>query len=184
MKKAVFLDRDGTIIEEKNYLRDPEQVVLISGAAKAISLLSQQGFFIVMVSNQSGVARGYFSEEDVIRVNRHVQELLLAQGATIDAMYYCPHHLDGIIPEYRIDCACRKPKPGMGIRASQEYALDLSKSVMIGDKKVDVEFAYNCGMKNGYLVETGHGKEQELPKNYGKRAVDILDAAKMILEAE
>ena len=184
MKKAVFLDRDGTIIEEKHYLRDPEQVVLIPGAATAISLLAEKGYYIVMVSNQSGVARGYFDEEDVIRVNQRVQELLREHGAAIDAMYYCPHHPDGNIAKYKVDCSCRKPKSGMGIRASQEHDLDLSKSYMIGDKIADVEFARNCGMKNGFLVKTGHGKEQVLLKQYGKQATDILHAAKMILEME
>ncbi len=182
MKKAVFLDRDGTIIEEKNYLQDPDQVVLIAGAAKAISLLSQKGYYIILVSNQSGVARGYFTEKDVIRVNQRVQELLQEQGASIDAMYYCPHHPEGSIAKYKIDCNCRKPKPGMGIQASRELDLELSNCFMIGDKAADVEFAINCGMKNGFLVATGHGKEQDLPGEYGKRAADILQAAKMIIE--
>lgn len=183
MKKAVFLDRDGTIIEEKNYLCNPDEVELIPGAASAIRLLAENGYFIVMVSNQSGVARGFFSENDVVCVNRRVQELLQRDGAHIDACYYCPHHPNGSVQTYKLNCDCRKPKVGMAIQAVREHNLDLSKSFMIGDKAADVLFASNCGMRNGFLVETGHGNEEKLPKEYGIRAADILHAAQMIIGA-
>lgn len=180
-KKAVFLDRDGTIIEEKNYLSNPDDVVLIEGASEAIKKLSQNNFYIIMVTNQSGVARGYFSEQDAVIVNNRVKQLLEQDGACIDAIYYCPHHPKGVIEEYNINCECRKPNIGMAIKAQNEHDIDLSKSYMIGDKKIDIEFALNANMKNGYLLATGHGKEEELPNNYGCKAKNILDAAKQIL---
>lgn len=180
-RKAVFLDRDGTIIEEKNYLSNPCDVVLIDGASQAIKKLIENNFFIVIVTNQAGVAKGYFCEQDAVNVNNKVKQLLEEDGVNVGAIYYCPHHADGIIEGYNIDCTCRKPKIGMALTAQKEHNIDLSQSYMIGDKKIDVEFALNAGMKNGYLVSTGHGKDEHLPDNYGFKAKDILDAVEQIL---
>ena len=181
-KRAVFLDRDGTIIEDRDYLSSPEGVVLIPGAAEAIRTLSQRGYYIVMVSNQSGVARGMFPESAVWRTNRRVQELLEREGARIDAVYYCPHYVHGSVARYAVECSCRKPLPGMGLRAAAEHDIDLGQSYMIGDKQADVEFARNCGMKTAFLVSTGHGAGVALEGRYGRTAKDILHAAGMIAE--
>lgn len=183
-KRAVFLDRDGTIIEERNYLSDPAGVALIPGAAEAIRKLSQRQYMIVVVSNQSGVARGMFTEKDVHLVNQRVEQLLLQEGAFLDAIYYCPHHPDGIIPPYNKICNCRKPAPGMGLLAAEQYNIDLSKSYMIGDKADDVLFGQNCGMRNAFLVSTGHGTKQHLPGTYGIVAADICAAADMIVQKD
>ena len=178
------MDRDGTIIEEKHYLSTPEEVVLIDGAAQAIRALSGRGFRIIMVSNQSGVARGLFSVDEVYKVNRRVQELLREKGAALDALYFCPHHPQGAVAPYPCHCDCRKPAPGMGLRAAAEYGIDLSRSYMVGDKPEDIAFGLNCGMKNAYLVSTGHGGEFRLAGGYGTAVKDILQAAEMILERD
>lgn len=181
-RKAVFVDRDGTVIAEGHYLSDPEQVVLINGAAEALRRLSKSGFQIVMVTNQSGVARGMFPEDAVHRVNQRVRQLLRLQGAELDAIYYCPHHPEGIVQEYAVSCTCRKPLPGMGQRAAAELGLDLGQCYMIGDKPEDVLFGRNCGMRQAFLVSTGHGRNARLPENFGAMAPDILAAAKIILK--
>lgn len=181
-RKAVFLDRDGTIIEDCDYLSDPERVRLIGGAAEAIRELRKAGYFIVMVSNQSGVARGMFALRAVEEVNARVREELAAEGARLDASYYCPHYEKGSVPKYSIVCRCRKPLPGMAQSAASEHALELSESYMIGDKGSDVEFGRNCGMKNAFLVSTGHGAEQTIAAlGYGTRVRDIGQAAEIIL---
>ena len=185
MRKAVFLDRDGTVIEERNYLSGPEQVRLIDGAAEAVRALSEAGYLIVLVSNQSGVARGYFTEEDVQAVNRRVCSEIEKRGAGLDAVYYCPHYEKGSVAEYAVACGCRKPKAGMGIRAAAEHDIDLSESYMIGDKPSDIEFGRNCGMRNAFLVSTGHGAGQETGGDgYGIMTKDIGEAAQYILEGK
>lgn len=182
-RRAVFFDRDGTIIEERHYLSKISQVVLLPGAAEAVRLLSARGYIVIMVSNQSGVARGMFSENRVQEINQRLQELLKREGARFDAMYYCPHHPNGSVPHYTCECSCRKPAPGMGLRASKEYGIDLASSYMVGDKTEDIEFGQNCGMINAYLVATGHGCHARLAEGYGIRAKDALDAARQILNA-
>lgn len=182
-RKAVFLDRDGTIIEERNYLSNPEEVRLIEGAPESILALSNAGYFVVMVSNQSGVARGLFGEREVRLVNDRVEEELKRFGAQLDAIYYCPHYEKGTVSRYAIACSCRKPQPGMGYQAAKDHGLELSESYMIGDKLSDVEFGRNCGMKNAILVRTGHGRQQALPwSDYGIEAADICAAASIILK--
>ena len=118
--RAVFLDRDGTINVEKEYLHRPEDLELIEGAAKAIAQLNRAGFLVIVVTNQSGVARGYFSVEDVNRLHQAMQQKLADQGARIDAFYLCPHHPDNGLDAFRIDCDCRKGKPGMLVQAAAE----------------------------------------------------------------
>ena len=132
--KAVFLDRDGTLIKHVPYLHDPQLVELSPGAPKALSELKAMGFLLIVVTNQSGVARGYYVEEDIRRVNRRVNEVLEESGGpAIDAFYYCPHFPEGVIPEYSVCCNCRKPSPGMALRAALEHDIDLKRSYIIGD---------------------------------------------------
>ena len=147
-KPAVFLDRDGTINEETGYLSDPGQVTLLPGAAEALVRLEKAGFRLVVVTNQSGIARGYFTEADLGAVNGALDRQLRGMGAVIDAYYFCPHH-----PAYgeKKDCDCRKPKPGMAKRAARELGIDLVKSYFVGDKCSDVEMGRNAGGKVVYL---------------------------------
>jgi D-glycero-D-manno-heptose 1,7-bisphosphate phosphatase len=155
-RPAIFLDRDGVIIEETGYLSDPAQVVLIPGAAEAIARLNQAGIPVVVVTNQAGVARGYYTESRIHEIHARLDELLRRHGAHIDRYYYCLHHPTEGIGPYRCDCECRKPRPGMLHRATRDLGLDLSRSCMVGDKLCDLEAGANAGCQT-ILVRTGYG---------------------------
>ncbi len=154
---AVFLDRDGVINEELNYLSSPAQLKLLPGAAQAIQKLNRQRIPVIVVSNQAGVARGFFSEEEVQRIHERLSDLLSREAAHIDRYYYCPHHPTEGIGPYRIDCECRKPKPGLLLKAGSEMGLNLEQSYLIGDNVTDVEAGLRAGVKS-ILVLTGYGE--------------------------
>ncbi|WKZ32550.1 MAG: HAD family hydrolase [Thermodesulfobacteriota bacterium] len=178
MKKtagAVFLDRDGTINEDVGYLSDPDGLILIEGATKAIRLFNERDLKVIVLSNQSGVGRGYYTDAQVHAVNRRLKDLLGREGAIIDGVYYCNHHPD-------IDCQCRKPLPGLVELAALEHEFDSKKAYMVGDKASDVGLARNIGAK-GILVLTGKGAGElegmeEAPDFIAR---DILEAAAWIL---
>jgi histidinol-phosphate phosphatase family protein len=144
LRPAVFLDRDGTLIDDEHYLSDPAKVRLRPGAARAVRRLREAGLATVVVTNQSGIARGLFTEADYVRVRERLDELLAAQGATLDASYHCPHH-----PEFGEACACRKPGIALFQQAASEHALDLARSAFVGDRFRDVAPAGRFG---GYGV--------------------------------
>lgn len=160
MNRACFLDRDGVLIKDMHYIKDPDDVELMPGVADALKKLHDNGFLCVVVSNQSGVARGYFSEESVDVVNARICELLAERGEKLDASYYCPHYPDGDVDEYSFDCDCRKPGPGMFLKAAEEHSINLGESFMIGDKVSDIEAARKAGCKEAVMVKTGKGEEQ------------------------
>jgi len=150
---AVFLDRDGTIIFDKNYLSSPKKVRLYSFSAQSINRLRMAGFKVIIVTNQSGVSRGMFTERDLIKVNKKLLSLLKRKGVEIDSIYHCPHSdFD--------NCYCRKPKPGMALRGAEDFNIDLKKSYAVGDSIRDYLFGFNMGGK-GVLVLTGHGRKQQ-----------------------
>ena len=160
MNRAVFLDRDGVITPEPpHYAHELNQLELISKSANAIRLLNENGFLVIVASNQAGVARGYYREEDVILFNQALKENLAKEGAYIDAIYYCPHHPEAKIERYRVECNCRKPKPGMLTRAGMELNIDLKQSFMVGDKLSDIEAEKKAGCKT-IMVKTGYGVEE------------------------
>jgi D-glycero-D-manno-heptose 1,7-bisphosphate phosphatase len=158
-RRAVFLDRDGTINVEVGYLSRPEDFSLIPGSAEAVERLNNAGFTVVVISNQSGVARGYFGEADVARVNDKMVRELTRHGARLDAIYYCPHHPDFGDGSYRRDCDCRKPKPGMVRRAERELGVEAAGSFVVGDHRGDVMLAKSVGA-GSILVLSGHGTEE------------------------
>lgn len=161
-KRAVFLDRDGTLNVEKEYLFRPEEFVFTPDAPKAIKALRQAGFLVVVVTNQSGVARGYFPVAMVETLHRFIQNELSAFGTKVDAFYYCPHHPAADDPVYGRECDCRKPRPGMLLQAAEEFDIDLENSYMVGDKCADLLAGIAAGAKP-VLVLTGYGN-QERPK--------------------
>jgi D-glycero-D-manno-heptose 1,7-bisphosphate phosphatase len=171
---AVFLDRDGTIIEEVGYLDRLERVELYPWTIDAVRAFNRAGLRVVLVSNQSGVARGFFSEAVVDDVHRHLASLLEAGGARIDAYYYCPHHPDGKIPGYALACDCRKPKRGLVDRAVRELGIVPEQSYVVGDRWLDVALARAVGAK-GILVRTGYGKTQETQRPDGLFADAVVD---------
>jgi D-glycero-D-manno-heptose 1,7-bisphosphate phosphatase len=159
--RAVFLDRDGTLIRDMSYLSDPAQTRLYRGAGDAVRNLRREGYRVIVVTNQSGVARGYFKEAVIHRVHRKIQSLLRGYRTKVDAFYYCPHYPEGTVKSMSRVCSCRKPKPGMVIQAVRRFDLDPSRSYMVGDKLEDVLLARTAGLKKGMLVRTGKGKKNE-----------------------
>jgi len=160
LRPAVFLDRDGVVIEEVHYLADPSQVRLLPGAAQAIARLNRLGIPVIVATNQAGVAHGLFPESRVAAVHRRLDELLAERHAHVDRYDYCPHHSAAKVPEYRVACACRKPLPGMLLRAAEECGLDLRRSYLVGDKLSDLEAGRRAGCRV-LLVRTGYGAETE-----------------------
>ena len=152
--RFLLVDRDGTLIVEKNYLHDPKEAELIPGAAKALSDAREKGWGIVCLSNQSGVGRGFFDESVVHLVNERVEKLLNARGASIDEYYFCPDHPD-------LPSTHRKPAPGMALDAARDFDIDLSASVVIGDKSADISLGKAIGART-ILVRTGYGAEHEM----------------------
>jgi D-glycero-D-manno-heptose 1,7-bisphosphate phosphatase len=172
MNKAFFIDRDGVIVVETDYLGHPDDVEIIPGVAEALKAIKAAGFLAIIVSNQSGVARGYYSESDVELVNHRIVEVLAEQGAVIDAFYHCPHH-----PKFSGDCDCRKPEPGMLLTAAEDHQIDPAKSYMIGDKISDVEAGRNAGCAESVLIKTGHGINEATGDLKGITVADDFAAA-------
>jgi D-glycero-D-manno-heptose 1,7-bisphosphate phosphatase len=156
--RAVFLDRDGTINVEKNYVHKIDDFEFIEGSAEAIRLFNEHEFKVVVVSNQSGIARGLYTRNDVHILHDYIQRELGKINAHIDAFFYCPHHADATVKEYRVDCDCRKPRPGMLRRAEKKLDLDLKSSYIIGDLTADMEMGRQNGLYS-ILVKTGHGMD-------------------------
>ena len=176
-RAAVFLDRDGTLIDEREYLDDPADVRFVPGAAEAVRRLRDAGLAVVVVTNQSGIARGLYTEEDYRAVAERVAADLDARGASLDAVYHCPHH-----PDFTGPCACRKPGVKLYRDAARELDLDLERSFFVGDKISDVVPAHALGGR-GILVRTGYGGESEQALPGGLLVADDLPAAAgMILE--
>jgi D-glycero-D-manno-heptose 1,7-bisphosphate phosphatase len=156
-RPAVFIDRDGCLIEEMGYINHPSRVRLLPRTPAAVARLNRAGIAAVMATNQAGIARNYFSKETLEAVNAELERQLAEHGANLDALYVCTHHPTAGQAPYRAACECRKPKPGLLIRAAAEMGLDLSRSVMIGDKPSDVGAGQAAGVAT-VLVLTGYGR--------------------------
>lgn len=181
-RRGVFLDKDGTVVENIPYNVDPEQIRLASGAALGLTALHEAGFVLAIVSNQSGVARGLFAEEALVGVEQRLRQLLADSGVPLTGFYWCPHHPQGSVARYATMCDCRKPAPGMLLRAARELDLDLARSWMIGDLLDDVEAGHRAGCRT-LLIDNGYEKEWRLapPRQPDHRAGDLAEAARIIL---
>jgi len=155
--KTVFLDRDGVLIHDVHYLSDLKQIEFFSDVPDGLRKLKNKGYQLIMITNQSGVARGYFDESFVLESFQYINRILKQADAELDMMYFCPHHPDGY-PPLNIVCDCRKPATGMIRKATKEFKVDNEKSYMIGDKYCDIELAANAHIKGIHLA-TGYGKE-------------------------
>lgn len=165
MRKTVFLDRDGTINIEKNYLYKPEEFEFIKGVPEAIHKLNEAGYLVIVVTNQSGIARGYYSEEDLNILHEHINQELEKKNAHIDKYYYCPHHPTEGIGKYRMTCKCRKPGVGLYEDAMRDFDIDVKHSWIAGDRLRDLNAADYFGMQKA-LVLTGYGLgEQKIAKD-------------------
>jgi D,D-heptose 1,7-bisphosphate phosphatase len=156
--RAVFLDKDGTLIEDVPYNVDPARIRLTPGATEGLRVLHRAGYRLLVVSNQSGVARGYFGEEALRPVGQRLRELLAEAGVPLAGFYYCPHHAEAAVAAYRVVCDCRKPRPGLLVRAAAEHGIDLARSWMIGDILDDVEAGRAAGGRT-VLLDNGHETE-------------------------
>ena len=153
--KAAFFDRDGVLNVDKSYLYKIEDLEWIDGAKEALAYLTQQGYTVFVVTNQSGIARGYYTVDDMNKLHEFMAQQVAAAGGKIEKFYYCPHLPEGKIAEYAVECNCRKPKPGLILRAFEEYDIDKDAAFLIGDKPRDVESAEAAGIK-GYLFSGGN----------------------------
>lgn len=154
MNKACFLDRDGVVNVEVDYLYEPGKVEIVPGTVEALKKLKELGFLRIVVTNQAGVARGMYQEKDIHAVHQRIRELLAEQGADVDEFFYCPHH-----EKFTGECACRKPAPGMLLAAAAKYDIDMARSFMVGDRLSDLEAGRNAGCAVSYLVRTGYGEK-------------------------
>lgn len=164
MKRAFFWDRDGTINVDTGYVMHPKDVVLIDGAAQAIRAVNEAGWKVIVATNQSGVARGYGTMEDVCKVNERIRELLKRQHAYIDAFYVCPHWKDGIVKKYACDCTCRKPKTGLYEQAIKEFGLCAKECVVIGDRMRDLLRVREAGIYRTILFDGDYGEIYKILK--------------------
>jgi len=177
MEKAIFLDRDGTINVDVDYLHEPDQLVFIDGTIEALAMLKAQGYKLIVISNQSGIGRGYFKVQDVERLHAYMNRILYKHNAAIDAFYYCPH-------VEQDKCTCRKPQTGLIDRAVTEWEIDLTRSYMVGDKEVDVMTAVNAGCSYGLLL-SGHVVSDALQEKYKEKLYQNLwDFAQRICAVE
>ena len=188
-RRAVFIDRDGTISEEVGYVNHVSRYRVFPFAARAVRALNEAGLLAVLVTNQAGVARGYFKEELIGEVHGLLAAELGRGGARLDAVYYCPHHPSVGEPPYRFDCDCRKPRPGLLLRAARELDLDLSRCWMVGDRYSDTELARNAGARSA-LVLTGYGRGElehqshAWPHKPDLVAENLLEAVKKIVTSD
>ena len=187
-KRCVFIDRDGTINREVNYLHKIEDLEILPGVAEGIEKLNKSGFTVIILTNQSGIARGYYGIDDMNNINNEIIRRLEKNEAKIDAIYFCPHHPNGKVSEFTKKCNCRKPEPGLYLEAANDFDIDFKNSYAIGDKIRDLEPAKKLGGR-GILVKTGHGKKELQEKEkWGVTpdyiADDLLEAVQWLLEIQ
>lgn len=182
MNKAIFLDKDGTLIKDIPYNVDPAKISFEKGVIEGMSELNKYGYLFIVVTNQSGVARGYFSEEDLVPVYKEINQQLLDFSLTISGFYHCPHLLGSSIPGYNIDCNCRKPNSGLLQKAAEDFSINLSASWMVGDILNDVEAGKKVGCQTAF-IDNGHETEWQItPRRYPDViAIDFKAAVNQIL---
>lgn len=181
--RAVFIDKDGTLIEDVPYNVDPDRIQLTTGAEQGLQLLHAAQYELIVITNQSGVARGYFLEEALVAVEERLRQLLIAFKVPLAGFYYCPHHPQGVVPGYATNCSCRKPEPGLLIRAAATHDIDLTQSWFIGDILNDVEAGRSAGCKT-VLVDNGNETEWQLsPQRLPHHIVaNLAEAAQVITQ--
>lgn len=189
MKRAIFMDRDGTLSHEIGYVNHASRFRLFAYAVDAVRLVNRSGLLAVVVTNQAGVARGYFPEAVIHEVHAGMRAAMEAGGARLDGIYYCPHHPSAGEPPYRLDCDCRKPRPGLLRRAAADLDVDLAASYVVGDRHGDLELAWSVGAK-GVLVRSGYGLGEltyhapAWPRQPDMVAEHLLEAVEAILARE
>lgn len=187
LRPAVFLDRDGVVNEDRAYVYRADQLVIFPDVADSLRELEKRGYLRIVVTNQSGVARGMFGMPEVFALHRLIATQLADAGASIDAFYVCPHLAEGIVPEFARACECRKPKPGLVLEAAREFGIDLQKSFMVGDRDSDVQCAVAAGVTPILITREPAAARRSLSEGRaqasegGKTAKSLKDALKFIL---
>jgi D-glycero-D-manno-heptose 1,7-bisphosphate phosphatase len=188
LSPVIFLDRDGTINEEVHYLHRPEDLKILPGVPQAIRRFREAGYLVVVITNQAGIGRGYYTEKDLELLNRYLNQVLAEEQAHIDGFYFCPHHPEHGIGKYKKACRCRKPDIGMFEQAEKDFPVDKSRSYMIGDKLIDTQAGHNFGIRS-VLVGTGYGAglfknqwdSQPVTADYDHYAENLMAAADWII---
>jgi D,D-heptose 1,7-bisphosphate phosphatase len=181
MTRAIFLDRDGTLIEDQKYQFQPDGLHLLGGVASGLRWLRAAGYRLIVITNQSGVARGLFGEDSVREINARLADILAEEQIDIDAFYYCPHHVEGCVPEYSVECECRKPRPGMILQAAKDLRLDLADSWVVGDIRDDVKAGQSAGCRTVLIGADGQPSEPEDCCTPTYTTHDFSEAARLIL---
>lgn len=183
-KSAVFLDRDGVLIRDVDHLSREDQLRLLPGAVKALGRLNRAGWLAVIISNQAAVAKGMLAEAEMYRIGEVLNSRIIKRGARLDAVYYCPHHPEGKVLEYVCKCKCRKPEPGLILKAAKEMSIDLKRSYLVGDKTGDILAGEKAGIKT-ILVETGYGGgDGKYPMRPDYVTKNLMGAVKIILKSQ
>lgn len=182
LDKAIFLDRDGTINVDNHHVFRIDEFEFIEKTAESISIFKALGFKVIVVTNQSGVAKGLYSELDVLKLHQHINKVLSKIDVKIDAFYYCPHHPLGVIKQYSTDCDCRKPKPGMILKALSEHNIDGDKSILIGDNETDILAGKKAKIGLNYLVKSGNKIHDDITEA-DLVFESVYDVAKYLKEA-
>jgi D-glycero-D-manno-heptose 1,7-bisphosphate phosphatase len=180
-RKAAFIDRDGVLNEERAFVHRIEDFVLLPGAVEALRLLKRAGYLLVVITNQSGIARGLYSESDYLALTEHIRERLAAAGTPLDAVEHCPHLPDAPVERYRIDCDCRKPKPGMLTKAIAALDIDAKASFIVGDRLSDIDAGRAAGIGQCFLVRTGYGLSEESALRSDGVYDDLLACVRAVL---
>ncbi|MGC8554717.1 MAG: D-glycero-alpha-D-manno-heptose-1,7-bisphosphate 7-phosphatase [Candidatus Acidulodesulfobacterium sp.] len=177
--KCVFLDRDGVLIKDVGYLKNPEDIIILPGSLDALKDLKDAGYLLIIVTNQAGVAKGFFSVDDLAAVHDKLLKIYENNGIRIDDLYFCPHHDKGTIKPYNIKCSCRKPSAGMVLKGAAKFDIDTGRSFMVGDKDSDIMLAKNSGLKSFYIKNDMYEHDENIiPDFYVK---DLKEAAEIIL---
>jgi D-glycero-D-manno-heptose 1,7-bisphosphate phosphatase len=182
MGRAAFIDRDGVINQERNYVFRIDDFCVIAGVFEGLAILSRAGYRLIVVTNQAGIARGMYDSDALHLLHEHLRAQCARHGVLLDAIYFCPHHPDGSVIEFAVNCNCRKPAPGMLLQAAKDFDLDLGSCVLIGDKASDIEAAKRAGVGFSVLVESGHKFTAETQALADLVVPDLLAAAIKISE--
>ncbi len=182
-RPAAFIDRDGVLNEERAFVHRPEDFVFVPGAIEALRLLQEAGYRLVVVTNQSGIARGLYREADYLALTAHMRSSLEARGVRLDAVEYCPHLPDAPVARFRVDCDCRKPRPGMLLKAMEALDIDPQASFLVGDRPSDVEAGRAAGLGRCFLVRTGYELSREAMDRADGVYADLLACVRNVLSA-
>ncbi len=180
--KCVFLDRDGVLIKDIGYLKNPEDIIIMPNSIESLKILKKNGFLLIVVTNQAGIAKGFFNIDDLAAVNNRLLKIYEDDGMIIDDLYFCPHHENGTVEPYNIKCSCRKPDTGMVLKGVERFNIDIGKSYMVGDKDSDILLAINSGLKSFYIRNSMYDHDENIiPDFYVK---DLKEATDIILNLE